>query len=121
MDPGRTQVRGDLVRAPAQLVVVVPAPELGERREAGGAHPVLEVLVLLQVRRRRRVRVSVRVTQGPVRWRCNLVDAVTRRRGVLVRLARPGDAALGPLVDDAAAVGVRRLSEVRVGICDGVL
>ena len=75
------------------------------------------MLVLLEVRRRRRVGVAVREAERPVGWRRDLVDAVAGRVGVLVRLAWPGDALLGPEVRRAR---FRRQREVAVRVCGWV-
>ena len=90
----RTEIDSDLVSALNEPRVVVPAPQLRERRKTCGAHPVLEVLVFFKVWRGRRVRVSVREAEGPVGRGCNLGDGIVGRIRVFLGLARPRDALL---------------------------
>lgn len=91
--------------------IIIPPRELAKRRQPRRAHPHLELLVLLQVRRWVVLGVVVRVPLEPVRRRRHLVPLVRRRlEDGLVR--RPRDAAVRHRVRLVAAVaGADRLRE----------
>lgn len=74
---------------------VVAPIKFSERRQTRRPHPVLEVLVLLQVWYGTGVGVAW-VAQHPVRRRYDLIQVigVTRRGAVFLSLAGPGDARL---------------------------
>ena len=92
-----TKVDPHLVASLGEHRAVVAPPELAERRETRGAHPVLEVLVVLEVGQ-----VVVRVPVGealhPERRGHDVSGVVAGLRDVLARLARPRDVLLRPEV-----------------------
>lgn len=85
----RTQVRDYLIATLLKGLGIVPAPKLREGIKASSAHPVLETIVVSEVRRRSRVGVAVGEAQSPIWRRGNHIDRVVRLHSVLLLLARP--------------------------------
>jgi len=87
-----THVDGDLVAPFDEFIVVVAAVQFGERRKASSAHPVLKVLISVEVGRRVIRRVTIGILQCPVGRGDYLRKIITRRLGIFFRFVVPSDA-----------------------------
>jgi hypothetical protein len=74
----RTEIDRELVSPLHHDVLVVSAVQFGERGQARGAHPILEMFVALEIGKIGRI-VAVRVAQSPVRRRHYVAKVVFRR------------------------------------------
>lgn len=113
----RTHICHNLIRPRLQDIIVIPRPQLRERRQASRPHPILEVLVRRQVGNVGVV-ITRRIKSTPVWRRGEGCNVATRPGGVFLRLTRPGDTGLGEGVvgDSGRAVGRIDVGEVREGV-----
>ena len=63
----RTRIDNNLIPPFQQLVIVIAAIQLSKCRQTRSTHPVMEMLVVTQVRGRIVTRVPIREPQTPVR------------------------------------------------------
>lgn len=90
-----THVCDNLICACLHNLVVVPRPELGERRKSRDLHPYLEVLIAGQLGE---LGVAIGITGGPI-WRRQVIGRASWRIvGVLLVFIVPGDSLVGKVV-----------------------
>ena len=90
----RTEGYVDQIRPLAEDSCVIASPQLRERGQARRAHPVLEMFVLLQIRRRCRVGIPIREACRPIWWGRDFVNVIPGGCSILSRFARPSDTVL---------------------------
>ena len=93
-----TKIDRDEVCPFFQGIPIVPSPQLRERRQATRPHPILEVLIFVQINRRARVAIAIWELLGPIGWRHDLVECIAGSGGVLFGFAWPSNARLGKSV-----------------------
>lgn len=113
----RTHGDVELIPALEQLVAIVPAVELGERGEAGGAHPILKVLVGAEIGWGAVRRVAIGELGSPIRRRDNLVKVIVGGVRILLCLSRPGDALLAELIRVRGVLRGVEHRQVRKRVC----
>ena len=108
-----TEVDRESVCPLRHVILVVSAVQFGKCGEAGRAHPILEMLVVSQVRKVGRV-IAGRITCSPIRRRNNLAKVVRRRGRVLLGLTWPCDTPFGEVVRGDT---IHRVKESQIRKC----